>query len=107
MLTGRRLFAGDEMSDVFAAVIRQPIDLSALPLETPASVHRLLRRCLERDRAERLGDMGSARLEIKEAASSGDANVSGRLVAGQPQSSSTWRRLSAALALLALSLALG
>jgi hypothetical protein len=31
MLTGRRAFKGDEISDVLAAVLRQEVDWSALP----------------------------------------------------------------------------
>ncbi len=63
MLTGRRCFEGDTVSDVLASVLRQDPDWSALPAETPANVRRLLRRCLERDRKNRLRDIGDAWLE--------------------------------------------
>jgi serine/threonine protein kinase len=66
MLTGRRVFQGDEVSDVLAAVLRQEIDLTALPASTPTSVRRLLRRCLERDPRRRLSAIGDARLDIDE-----------------------------------------
>ena len=66
MLTGARAFAGDEVSDVLAAVLRQDIDLAALPAATPSSVRRLLRRCLERDPRKRLSSIGDARLELEE-----------------------------------------
>ncbi|HKD10757.1 MAG TPA: protein kinase, partial [Thermoanaerobaculia bacterium] len=66
MLTGRRLFEGEDVSDVLAAVLRQQPDWSALPAETPASVRKLLRRCLERDPKKRLRDIGDARLELQE-----------------------------------------
>jgi Tol biopolymer transport system component len=64
MLTGRRTFEGDEMSDVLAAVLRQDIDWKALPGDTPARLRRLLERCLERDVKQRLRDIGEARVEI-------------------------------------------
>jgi hypothetical protein len=67
MLVGRRAFEGDEVSDVLAAVLRQDLDWSALPEGTPAPIHRLLRRCLEKDVRERLADMSTARLEIRDA----------------------------------------
>jgi serine/threonine-protein kinase len=67
MLTGRRLFDGDTVTDTLAAVLKTDPDWSALPSATPAAVHRLLRRCLERDRKRRLSDMADARLEIDEA----------------------------------------
>jgi serine/threonine protein kinase/Tol biopolymer transport system component len=67
MLTGERLFGGDDPSDVLAAVLRQDIDWSQLPRSTPAPIRRLLERCLERDPKKRLRDIGDARIEIDEA----------------------------------------
>src|SRR5205823_1523787 len=55
MLTGRRAFAGDEISDVLAAVLRQDIDWSALPAATPSRLRRLLERCLDRAARRRRG----------------------------------------------------
>jgi serine/threonine protein kinase len=46
MLTGRRLFAGDTVSDTLADVLRREPDWSRLPAETPPSLRRLLERCL-------------------------------------------------------------
>ena len=65
MLTGRRAFAGEDTSDVLAAVLRQEIDWTTLPADTPASVRRLLRRCLERDPKRRLRDIGEARIALE------------------------------------------
>ena len=66
MLTGRRAFEGDEVSDVLAAVLRQELDFTQLPAATPSSVRRLLKRCLERDPRKRLSSIGDARLDIDE-----------------------------------------
>jgi serine/threonine-protein kinase len=60
MLTGRRCFEGETVSDVLAAVLRQDPDWSALPAETPPQVRALLARCLERDPKKRLRDIGDA-----------------------------------------------
>ena len=49
MLSGQRAFKGDDVADTLAAVLRQDIDWTALPASTPASVRRLLARCLDRD----------------------------------------------------------
>ncbi|MCE7958663.1 MAG: serine/threonine protein kinase, partial [Acidobacteria bacterium ACB2] len=49
MLSGRRLFDGETVSEVLAAVIREEVDWGRLPAATPPAVRRLLRRCLERD----------------------------------------------------------
>ena len=64
MLTGRRLFPGEEVSDTLAAVLRQDVDWQALPSSTPPPLAVLLRRCLERDPRLRLRDIGEARLVL-------------------------------------------
>ncbi len=66
MLTGRKLFEGDTVSDVLAAVLRAEIPWDQLPQSTPVAVERLLRRCLARDPERRLRDMGDAGLELRE-----------------------------------------
>jgi serine/threonine-protein kinase len=69
MLTARRAFTGNEVSDVLASVLKDSVSLADLPADTPASIRRLLRRCLEKDRANRLDSMATARLEIVDAMS--------------------------------------
>ena len=66
MLTGRRAFEGDDISEVLASVLKTEPDWRVVPAETPASVRRLLRRCLERDPRKRLSAIGDARLELDE-----------------------------------------
>ena len=67
MLTGRLPFNGDSHADVAAAVLERQPSWDALPSRTPASVRKLLKRCLAKDRADRLCDMGDVRLELEEA----------------------------------------
>ena len=67
MLTGRRAFRGETVSDTIAAILEHEPDWSALPAQTPVSIRRLLQRCLEKDPKRRLRDVGDARLEIEEA----------------------------------------
>ncbi len=76
MLTGRQMFQAETVSEVLAAVLRADIDLDALPAETPPALHRLLRRCLERDPQQRLRDIGDARHDLEEAAAGGDVDRS-------------------------------
>ena len=64
MLTGTRAFKGDDISEVLATVLKSEPDWNALPVNTPASIHRLLRRCLEKDPRKRLGAISDARLEL-------------------------------------------
>jgi hypothetical protein len=67
MLAGRRAFTGDDPLDTFTSVLRDPIDLNALPPSTPPSVRRLIGRCLERDAKRRLRDIGEARIVLEDA----------------------------------------
>jgi serine/threonine-protein kinase len=66
MLCGRRVFPGESSAEVVASVLRDPIDWTALPPDTPPALRRLLRRCLQRDPHERLQAIGDARLELSE-----------------------------------------
>ncbi len=61
MLSGWRLFRGDTISDVLAAILTAEPDWSRLPAQTPPRVRDLLARCLKKDANERLRDIGDAR----------------------------------------------
>jgi serine/threonine protein kinase/Tol biopolymer transport system component len=64
MLTAKRAFDGEDVSDTLASVLKGQPDWTALPAEAPTAIRRLLRRTLEKDSRRRLCDMGDARLEI-------------------------------------------
>jgi eukaryotic-like serine/threonine-protein kinase len=64
MLTGRSVFARPSVPDTVAAILEREPDWSALPASTPASVRRLLGRCFEKDRRQRLRDIGDARADL-------------------------------------------
>ena len=68
MLTGRRAFGGEDVSDTLALVLTKEPDWSALPTSTPLPIRRLLRRTVEKDCRKRLADIRDARLELEEAA---------------------------------------
>jgi Tol biopolymer transport system component/tRNA A-37 threonylcarbamoyl transferase component Bud32 len=82
MLTGTRAFKGDDVTDIITSVMRDQPDWSALPPATPAAMRMLLRRCLEKDPRRRLRDIGDARFDIEDHASTevqtGAAPVRGR-----------------------------
>ncbi|HKF44071.1 MAG TPA: protein kinase [Thermoanaerobaculia bacterium] len=65
MLTGRRVFTGGSVADVFTAILSSEPDWSALPPATPPRLRELLARCLEKDARRRLRDMGDARAEME------------------------------------------
>jgi len=64
MLTGRRLFTGETVSDVLAAVLRQNPDLDALTSGIPTRLRWLVARCLDRDPRNRLQHIGEARITL-------------------------------------------
>ena len=68
MLTGRRAFAGDDVSDTLAAVLRSEPDWTALPKDLSPAMRLLLQRCLEKDRKKRIADLSTARFLIDQPA---------------------------------------
>jgi serine/threonine-protein kinase len=93
MLAGRRAFDGETVSDMLAAVLRSDPDWSHLPSGTPAHVRALLRRCLDRDVAQRLRDIGEARVWL----GTPDLLLPLEVDRGSapPAPRSTWRRVAA------------
>ena len=87
MLTGRRAFPGDDVTETLAAVIRDTPDFSALPAATPRRLRDLVERCLVRDPKLRLRDIGDARIELAAIAAAPAAAAD--VVA--PQSAPNWR----------------
>jgi serine/threonine-protein kinase len=67
MLTGRRTFDGQDVTDTIAAIVRGEPDWTSLPGGTPPQIRRLLKRCLAKDPKQRLREAGSAIVEIDEA----------------------------------------
>jgi len=105
MLTGRRLFDGETVSDVLAAVLTREPEWSRLPSSTPSGVHGVLRRCLARDPRERLHDIADARIELLEAT---DDQAPRPATASSADSfRSRWWRRAAGAALLVFGVSLG
>ncbi len=99
MLTGRKLFEGETVTDVLAAVVRQEIDWQALPVATPALLRRLLKSCLERDPKQRLHDVADARIVLDELLRGPSHEAAP--AAAVPRAAQPWRA-AAALALAGL-----
>jgi serine/threonine-protein kinase len=70
MLTGRRAFGGEDVPDTLAAILRADPDWNALPADTPSTVRRILRGCLEKDRRTRIPEIGVVRFLLDEPAQS-------------------------------------
>ncbi|UCF38370.1 MAG: serine/threonine-protein kinase, partial [Acidobacteriota bacterium] len=66
MLTGRKAFKGESITDIFAAVMKEEPDWTLLPVAAPVLL-RVLSRLLRKDPVRRLRDVGDARIAICEA----------------------------------------
>jgi len=76
MLTGKRAFEGETISDTLVSVLSKEPDWAALPEQTPVGVKRTLRKCLQRDARLRLRDIGDARLDLEEIAGTASSGSS-------------------------------
>jgi Tol biopolymer transport system component len=100
MLSGKRLFDGETISDTLASVLKTDPDWGALPAETPQNIRRLLRRCLAKDPRSRLRSAGDALLEL-------DTDEPAAAAEAPPAPArSQWRERAAWAAVLGLALLL-
>ena len=99
MLTGKRPFGGDDVTETIAAIVRGDPDWAALPAATPVNIQRLLRRCLEKDSRRRIRDIGDARIEVTEALSNPHADSASPVAATR---SPRWRSVAAGTLLFLL-----
>lgn len=65
MLTGKRAFAGDDISDTLVSVLRDEPEWSALPADTPPGVVQALHVCLRKDPKQRVRDISAVRLAME------------------------------------------
>ena len=93
MLSGRKAFPGETVTDTLAAVIRAEPDWSQLPAATPTRVRVLLQRCLQKDAKQRLRDIGDARIWLEEVLS-GAPDAAGAV---EREPTPRWRMLPWAL----------
>ncbi|BCS32129.1 hypothetical protein TBR22_A13380 [Luteitalea sp. TBR-22] len=64
MLTGTRAFAGDDITDTLAAVVRAEPDWTLLPAGLSPTLLVFLKRCLQKDPKQRVGDIHDVRLAL-------------------------------------------
>ena len=65
LLTGKRAFEGETITETIAAVLKSEPDWNELPVNTPWRIQDLLHRCLTKDPHDRLRDIANVRIEIK------------------------------------------
>ena len=71
MLTGKRGFEGEDISDTLASVLRAEPDWNALPGNTAPTLRTLIQRCVAKDRAQRIADMSVVKFLLAEPAFTG------------------------------------
>ena len=69
MLTATRPFAGEDVSDTLANVLKIDPDWSALPSDTPPALRTLLQSCLNKDRRRRVANISTALFVLEKGAS--------------------------------------
>jgi Tol biopolymer transport system component len=99
MLTGRRAFPGESVTEILAGVLRGEPDWSALPSATPLRIRKLLRRCLERDPKQRLQAIGEARIGIEAALTKESESISSIIKRHQKATIGSFGVVSALVAL--------
>ena len=65
MLTGKRAFVGEDVSDTLAAVLRAEPEWDALPADLSPTLRTYLSRCLEKDPRRRVRDIGDVLLAME------------------------------------------
>jgi serine/threonine-protein kinase len=85
LLTGKRTFEGETITETIASVLKSEPDWEKLPGDTPGRIKELLEDCLQKDPHDRLHNIANVRIQIKKALSE-PATVSpnGPTMATQP-----------------------
>jgi serine/threonine-protein kinase len=102
LLVGHAPFGGESLADTLGAIVKDTPRWDDLPAETPASIRRLLMRCLIKDPMRRLRDIGEARVALEDQLS-GAADVA---PTAAPLSPGPRPRIVLWLALVSVALAL-
>ena len=81
MLTGRKAFHGDTVSDILASVLARDPDFSHLHVHLNPRLQETIQRCLEKDAKRRWHAIGDVRMEIERVMASGSVIMPAAIVA--------------------------
>ena len=65
MLTGSKVFEGEDVSLTLSSVLQREPNWGALPTDTPPLLTTFLRGCLQKDPRQRVRDIGDVRLAME------------------------------------------
>jgi Tol biopolymer transport system component/predicted Ser/Thr protein kinase len=91
LLTGKRAFKGETITETIAKVLESEPKWEALPENTPWNIRTLLRRCLTKDVHDRLDGIGNARTEIKLAVE--EPTTASPVGVGSTAQATLWKRM--------------
>ena len=89
MLSGKRVFEDDTITDTLVNVLQREPDWEQLPPRTPSALRRLLQRCLKKDPRERLQAIGEARILLDELI----ADPAAQTIAGETAAYPLWKKV--------------
>jgi len=65
LLTGKRAFQGETITETLASILKSEPDWEALPQETPRNIGTLLHHCLQKDPDDRFHDEADVRIVLQ------------------------------------------
>ena len=95
MLTGRRPFEGQEVTDTLASVLKSDPEWHAMPAAVPSSVRALIEGCLKKDPNDRIADISTARFVLAQPLSTSSSQS---IVAKASPARGIWGRVLLVLA---------
>ena len=90
LLTGKRAFGGETITETLASILKSEPDWEKLPENTPWNIRTLLRRCLHKETNRRLQHIWDVRIEIEEALTTPATGIPGATTA--ISAGTGWRR---------------
>ena len=81
LLTGKRAFGGETITETLASILKSEPDWEKLPENTPWNIRTLLRRCLHKETNRRLQHIWDVRIEIEEALTTPATGIPGATTA--------------------------
>jgi serine/threonine protein kinase len=90
MLTGKKPFSGETVTDLVAAIISTEPEWQALRHHTPERIQSLIARCLRKDPAQRLRDIADGRFQIEEVLNDPRASTAAVTQAGRAREWAAW-----------------
>jgi eukaryotic-like serine/threonine-protein kinase len=95
MLTGRKAFDGDDITEIISAVVKTEPDWAALPEDLPVQVRTVIERALVKDRKARIPDLSVIRYIL-------DGAMPAAAAVPRAGSSTLWKAAAALLLLTTL-----